>query len=109
MLNAAVYATDGTDEAEVQLIYGTTQLKLMQRRNDFFVTNAAEMDSCGLHKATRFDLDKVAWIPWASEWFDCLTGYSSPIIGHLSQHSTKLLQYQLGRRQALRQQSLDGI
>lgn len=93
----------------MQIAYGTTNLKLMQRRHDFFVTNTAEMDICGLNKATRFDLDKIAWIPWATEWFDCLPGYSSPIIGHLSQHSTKLLQYELARRQAIRQREIAAL
>lgn len=82
----------------MQLIYGTGTLKFDRRPRDFFVTNVAEMDACGLNKATRFDLDNIGWIPWASEWFDILPTYDSPIIGHLSSHGQKLLQIELGYR-----------
>lgn len=99
VLNSAVDAEAG--EGEVQLVYGTTQTKFRQRPRDFFVTNVSEMDACGLDKATRFDLDKVAWIPWAKEWFAVLPGYSSPVIGHLSSHGQRLLQIELGHRQAV--------
>lgn len=85
-------------EGEVHLIYGTSNVKLHQRMGDFFVTNVAEMDACGLNKATRFDLDTMAWIPWADEWFETLPGYSSPIIGHLSGHAIRLLQIDLAYR-----------
>lgn len=98
VLNVAVDAEAG--EGDVQLVYGTGTLKLGRRPRDFFVTNVAEMDACGLSKATRFDLDSIAWIPWADAWFDVLPSYASPIIGHLSSHATKLLQMELGRRQA---------
>lgn len=96
MLNVAIDQDAG--EGEVQLAYGTTNLKMGQRTRDFFVTNLAEMDACGLNKATRFDLDKIAWIPWAEEWFSILPGYASPVIGHLSAHGTKLLQMELAHR-----------
>lgn len=89
---------DGT--GEVHLVYGTTNLKLNSRPFDFHVTNAAEMDACGLFKATRFDLDIVAWIPWALEWFETLPGYTSPIIGHLSAHGIKMLQLTASYKQA---------
>lgn len=98
VLNVAVDQDAG--EGEVQLVYGTTNLKMAQRPRDCFVTNLAEMDTCGLNKATRFDLDKVAWVPWAEEWFAILPGYTSPIIGHLSHHATKLLQIELSHRHA---------
>jgi hypothetical protein len=85
---------------EVQLVYGTTNLKMNIRQDDFFVTNSAEMDACGLYRATRFDLDNIAWIPWAQEWFDVLPEYTSPIIGHLSQHGIKMLQLTASYKQA---------
>lgn len=97
VLNIALDEESG--EGEVQVIYGTTQLKMMQRMNDFFVTNVAEMDACGLNKATRFDLDNIAWLPWAEEWFGTLRGHTTPVIGALSPHNVRLLQYDLARRQ----------
>jgi len=89
VLNASTH-DDGT--GEVQLIYGTTNLKMHERRQDFFVANNADMDACGLYRATRFDLDQIAWIPWAEEWFSAVRDYSSPIIGSLTGHKVKLLQ-----------------
>jgi hypothetical protein len=86
---------------EVYVMYGTTQLKLDKRRNDLFVTNYNEMYEAGLHKATRFDLDKVLWLPWAEEFFEKPNHphYHSPVIGHLPVNSTKLLWYLLADRQ----------
>ena len=102
VLNIAVHENggEGDGEGEAQVIFGTTNLKMAQRRRDFYVTNLAEMDQCSLDKATRFDLDKIGWLPWAEEWFDVLPGFSSPIIGHLSAHSTRLLQIELTYRHA---------
>lgn len=105
MLNVAL--DPDTGESEVHLVYGTTNLKLMERRDDFFVSNLAEMDACGLVKATRFDLDTMAWIPWASEWFSVLPGYGSPVIGHLTDHAVRLLQYELAWRSAKTQAALE--
>lgn len=96
VLNLAVDPDAG--EAEVQLVYGTSKLKLHKRPRDFFVTNVAEMDACGLSLATSFDLDNVAWIPWACQWFDALPGHTSPIIGRLSDHAIRLLQVELSHR-----------
>lgn len=102
VVNVALDVESG--EGEVQLIYGTSKLKFGRRQRDIYVTNVAEMDTCGLNKATRFDVDKIGWIPWADEWFETLPGYSSPIIGHLSPHATRLLQIELAyRSQRLRE------
>lgn len=90
---------DGDGHGEVQAVYGTTKLKLHTRRNDFFITNLSEMDACGLHRATRFDLDTCAWVPWADEWFETLPSYTSPIIGHLTGHGVRMLQTTLSVRQ----------
>lgn len=94
--NASV---DEDGRGEVQLVYGTTTLKLQNRKNDFFITKQAEMDYCGLWRATRFDLDCIAWIPWADEWFETLQGYSSPVIGHLSHNSIKMLEMTIALKQ----------
>lgn len=89
-----------SDESEVQLIYGTTKLKMMKRREDFFISNLSDMDACGLTQATRFDLDTIMWIPWAAEWFDVLPGYDTPVIGNLTPHKTRLLQIDLAYKAA---------
>lgn len=85
---------------EVHLIYGTTNIKSQQRRNDLTITNVNEMNACGLYRATRFDLDTIAHIPWAEEWFDILPDYSSPVIGRLTEHGIKMLQLIISYRQA---------
>jgi hypothetical protein len=105
VLNVALY--EDTIESEVHLVYGTTNLKMMQRRGDFFVTNLAEMDACGLNKATRFDLDTMAWVPWAEEWFEVLPSYDSPVIGRLSSHAVKLLEHDLAWRLVQQQPSAE--
>jgi hypothetical protein len=91
----------GDNEADVQVVYGTTNLKMQQRKLDFFVTNIAEMNICGLDKATRFDLDNMVWLPWATEWFEPLPMQSSPIMGALSANAVKMLQLTIMQRQKL--------
>lgn len=99
-MNVAV--DDDERTGEVQVIYGTTTLKMQTRKHDFFVCKLSEMEQCGLDKATRFDLDTFAWIPWDEDWFDTLPQYTSPIIGHLTDHATRLLQIELSyRKQAM--------
>lgn len=92
-------STDRDGHGEVQLVYGTTKLKFESRRFDFFVTKQSEMDSCGLYRATRFDLDCIAWIPWADEWFETPPEHSSPVIGRLSFEAIKMLQLSLSFKQ----------
>lgn len=80
---------------EVEVAYGTTRLKTASRLYDFVVSKPAEMDQCGLFRATRFDLDNVLWIPWAAEWTSSPPGTESPILGHLSDHAIKMLEITL--------------
>jgi hypothetical protein len=97
--NVAVNQQSG--HGEVELVYGTTKLKLTTRRHDFIISNPYEMNHCGLYRATRFDLDQCVWVPWAAEWFDTVPGTSSPILGHLSDHAVKMLQVTVAYRQHL--------
>ena len=87
--NSAI-SSDGTGEVEV--CYGTTNLKLGRRIFDLVVSKAAEMDACGLYRATRFDLDQVTWLPWNTDWFEVRADYNSPIIGSLTEQAIKMLQ-----------------
>ena len=66
---------------------GTTKLKEDRRPFDFRITNYAEMQTCGLAFATRFDLDAVVPLPYTKKWFIPLdaTGKTSPIIGRFSE------------------------
>ena len=90
LVRNAATLPDGT--AEVEVAYGTTNLKLHKRRYDYVVSKASEMDACGLYRATRFDLDQIIWLPWTTEWFEVLPDYNSPIIGSLTPSGIKMLQ-----------------
>jgi len=85
-------ATRHDGSAEVEVVYGTTNLKMETRKYDFIVSKTSEMDACGLYRATRFDLDKVVWLPWNTEWFDILPNYNSPVIGSLTSYGKSMLQ-----------------
>jgi hypothetical protein len=86
---------------EVRVVYGSTNLKSFKRQNDLYVVNYKEMYEAGLHKATRFDLDKVLWLPWADEFFEKPQHihYQSPVIGHLPENSYRLLGHLLAERE----------
>jgi hypothetical protein len=84
---------------EVRVIYGTSNLKTATRPFDFFVKNLWEMDEAGLAQATRFDLDRVLWMPWASEFFMSPgPRYPSPVMGSLSENSRRLLGFVIEER-----------
>jgi hypothetical protein len=84
----------------VQVIYGTSNTKMLQRSHDFFVTNYQEMYDAGLHQATRFDLDRILWLPWAVEFFKPIsTNYADPTIGHLSDRMMRRLGHTLTEHQ----------
>ena len=77
-----------------EVAYGTTNLKFPQRGHlDLIIQNAADLNLIGLHRATRFDLDKanVAILPWSAEFFDCWPGFPSPYIGTLTEEYLKEL------------------
>ncbi len=99
---ALVAETAISDEGnlpEVHVIYGTSKLKRDKRPLDFFVENYRDMHDAGLYQATRFDMDRHIWLPWASEWFTPPSAqYSNPAMGHLSDNSCKLLNIIIGMR-----------
>jgi hypothetical protein len=92
-------AVDENGNGEVEVVYGTTNLKFATRKFDFIVSKQTEMDLCGLWRATRFDLDNLVWLPWAEEWFETLPTCSSPILGRLSDEAIRMLQLTLAYKQ----------
>lgn len=78
--------------AAVEVTFGTSKLKDGEGRLDLIIQNSASLDECGLPCATRFDLDKTIWLPWASEYFEPRDGYRSPVIGSLDQMSRTQLE-----------------
>lgn len=89
---------DGNPWAEV--VYGTTQDPNASGYQNFTVANAVEMNLSGLHRQTRFRLDRTETLPWATEFFCTRLGFSTPVIGRLSPHMVKLLQIQMAYYQA---------
>lgn len=81
----------------VHVAYGTSQDLNRYGPENFVVSNVGEMDACGLYCATRFNLDRVALIPWCDEYFADAPSRSSPWMGKLSEHGIALLKYQAGR------------
>lgn len=70
--------------ARVEVCYGTSQLKKDRYPFDLFIENASQLTLLGLSQATRFELDRTLWLPWASEFFVSKDGPKTPIIGRLS-------------------------
>jgi hypothetical protein len=70
--------------ARIRVCYGTSKLKKFKYPNDLFVENAAQLTLLGLTQATRFEIDRLVWVPWASEWFEPKDGSKTPVIGRLT-------------------------
>lgn len=86
MVLAVRYADDPPDgRFLVKVVYGTSKLKTDTRPFDFTIMNYAQRLICRLPQATRFDLDKVVWLPWAEEYFRARPGDSTPVISVLPQ------------------------
>ncbi|MFC3711267.1 hypothetical protein ACFOMD_01710 [Sphingoaurantiacus capsulatus] len=91
----------------VSVVYGTTKLRREERLGDFVVANLAELDAAGLYRATRFDLNKCATLPWATNFFQTRPGYQSPVIGRLSEYGIYMLQVTISVRQARQQREVE--
>lgn len=69
-----------------EVAFGTSSLKILQRQHlDVIIQNASHLTECGLPRATRFDLDNKARLPWNQSFFGCWPGYRTPIIGSLTE------------------------
>jgi hypothetical protein len=80
---------------------GTTTLKILQRgRIDLIVQKASDLRQMGLARATRFDLDKTAVLPWTSAFFGHWSGHQTPRIGALTEPYIKEYAFLMMRRQS---------
>lgn len=85
---------------EARVVYGTSKLKKEERPRDLFVENYQDKYDAGLYQATRFDLDRMLWLPWAAEWFVSPGPlYPSPVMGSLPDHHRRVLGFLLAERQ----------
>lgn len=84
----------------VQIAYGTGTVKHGKRPHDFVVSNWNELHLAGLCKETRFDLDRVKWLMWDSDWFISPDPkrYPTPVIGKLSHLGQSVLGGVMRRR-----------
>lgn len=79
----------------MKVVYGTSKDPYRATLADFSIVTIPEMNVCGLKCATRFRLDREMTLPWSREYFGCLPGKPSPIIGHMPQYEVKKLQTQI--------------
>ena len=86
---------DQDGQAWVKVVYGTSKNPYRAAMTDFSVVTMPEMNACGLKCATRFRLDREVTLPWAREFFGCLPGKPTPIIGHMPQYEVRKLQTQV--------------
>jgi hypothetical protein len=89
-------------KAVIEVTYGTSKLKGLDRRLDLHIQNLSCIEACGLERATRFDLDRTIWMPWAEEYFAPPPGYSRTIIGSLDPNSMMQLEALKVARRAMR-------
>lgn len=96
------YATDPPgDRFYVQVAYGTSVLKTGRRPDDFVIANSVMIDLMRLPKATRFDLDRIVWLPWARPWFVPRSQddpFVTPVLSVLPDQMKKILGWTMARR-----------
>ena len=69
-----------------------------RERLDLIIQNAISLRQLGLHRATRFDLDKMVTLPWNPEFFGFWAGFNTPVIGSLTEDYIKEYAYMVMRR-----------
>lgn len=86
---------DQEGNAWVRVVFGTSRDPYRAILTDFTIATLAEMNMCGLKCATRFRLDREMDLPWTKEYFACLPGKPTPIIGHMPEYEVRKLQTQI--------------
>lgn len=87
----AIAFDKGHTRALVEVTYGTSRIK-ENRTLDLQIQNFKALEECRLEKATRFDLDRTIWLPWAVEFFRPPDRYEAVILGRLDQQSCMQLE-----------------
>ena len=83
-------------KASVEICYGTSKLKRDLFPLDLFIENDARLTDLGLAQATRFELDRTLFLPWAKEFFEPKDG--ALIIGRLGDREIFRLRALIERR-----------
>lgn len=87
----------------VLVAYGTSKLKTGKRPNDYTIANSATLDVLRLPRATRFDLDKMVWLPWAKPFFISRgpdDRFATPVISVLPAGMQRNLGWTMAKREA---------
>jgi len=98
-LVTAVLRRPADDMIACRVAFGTTSLRITQSvGRDLIIQDAADLSLMGLASPTRFDLGRLAVLPWSLQFFDCWTGYESPRLGTLLEAYIKEYAYCMMRR-----------
>lgn len=94
VLATSVFASKKPPYATVQCAYGTSKLKHDHPATKLHlrIENVYSLNQFRLPQATRFDLDRIAWIPWSRRFFQPRQGQSTPIIGKLNKEYLRKLE-----------------
>jgi hypothetical protein len=84
-LVVTVLKGERTGDYACRVAYGTTNLKIVKRREVDLIIPNGHTRQMGLARATRFDLDRVITLPWVPPFFDPWTGNTTPKIGALTE------------------------
>lgn len=92
----AVYKNKDSGDIACRVAFGTKNLKITRRQDrDIIIQNATDISLFGLGCATRFDLDNLALLPWTEKYFSCWRGFSTPVLGSLTQPYIKDYAYKM--------------
>lgn len=91
LVRALRLSPDGT-MAAIEVTFGTSRIRHTEHPFDLIIENSIALDECGLPCATRFNLDRTIWLPWAREYFSAREGYTHPVTGALNESSRMQLE-----------------
>ncbi|MES1157220.1 MAG: hypothetical protein ABUL73_05520 [Alphaproteobacteria bacterium] len=98
------FADDPPGERYLVLVaYGTSVAKLGKRRHDFTIGNEMMLNLLRLPQITRFDLDRVLWLPWARPFFAPRDDdkHSTPVVSVLPVSLKEILMWTMAEREQL--------
>jgi hypothetical protein len=101
VLITAVLRGESSGLYACRVAFGTKNLKIVQRQaDDLIIQNARDLEQFGLGRATRFDLDFTATLPWNKSFFGCWTDHTTPVIGSLTEEYIRDYAFLMMRRQS---------
>lgn len=89
------------DRFYVLVAYGTSNLKTQRRDRDFTIGNETMLNMLRLPQMTRFDLDRVLWLPWAKPFFVARdeVSFATPTLSVLPSDMQRLLGWRMAERE----------